>query len=237
MRACRPLARPFSCSGTGAAASCSTQPRRSRQPAPRAQRRRGTHGAARASGGAPPGAGPDPDPARGPGPPSLGGPQEGGLVGSGDPQAGQLGRRLGLALFGAATVALVTLTLSSGLSPAALVARLEALVDASGPAGPAVYIGAYAVSTTLFFPAALLTLGAGCRPPSQLLDALAHAGQCVSSGQWRHAAMATHGVPVRDQCSHQAAEALSETLNPNLFCNQTWRQERNNACGAECRCL
>ena len=160
VRACRPLARPFSCSGA-AAAGRRAQPRRSRRPAQRPQRTRGTRGAARASGGGPPDGDPDPDPAWGPGPLAPGGPEEGGPPNEGDQQAGQLGRRLGLVLFGAAAAALVTLTLSSGLSPAALVARLEALVDASGPAGPAVYIGAYAVSTTLFFPAALLTLGAG----------------------------------------------------------------------------
>ena len=164
VRQCRPLARPF---------GCRAQLRRSRRPAPRAQRHRGSRGAARASGGGPPGAGPDPDPARGPGPLAPGDPLEAGPSTTGPPQAWQLGRPLGLLLFGAATAALVTLTLSSGLSPAALVARLEALVDASGPAGPAVYIGAYAVSTTLFFPAALLTLGAGCRPPPQPLDAVA----------------------------------------------------------------
>ncbi|KAK9821468.1 hypothetical protein WJX81_006627 [Elliptochloris bilobata] len=72
-----------------------------------------------------------------------------------------MGRQLGLALFATAAAALLTLTLRSGLSPAALVAKLEAIVDASGAAGPAVYAGAYAVGTTLFFPAALLTLGAG----------------------------------------------------------------------------
>lgn len=196
MRACRPLTRPFICSGA-AAASCHAQPTRGRQPAQRPKRLRGTRWAARASGGGPPGGDPDPDPVRGSGPLAPRGPGEGGPLNDGDQQAGQLGRRLGLVLFGAAAAALVTLALSSGPSPAALVARLEALVDASGPAGPAVYIGAYAVSTTLFFPAALLTLGAGCGPPRP-------AGACSvrARGAWGATSERTPccGIPGRHQC-------------------------------------
>jgi len=85
-----------------------------------------------------------------------------GLAAESEPSS-QLGRQVGLTLFALAAAGVVTLTLRSGLSPAAAVARLEAIVDASGPAGPALFVAAYGVSTTLFFPAALLTLGAGAR--------------------------------------------------------------------------
>lgn len=135
---------------------------------------------ARALGGRPPGgdptrAQPAPPPAR---VPSAAAPRDPPLAGAGLPKSGapppegggggepggQLGKQLGVVLLAAAAAVVATLTVRSGASPAALVAKLEALVDASGPAGPAVFVGAYAVGTTLFFPAALLTLGAGCAP-------------------------------------------------------------------------
>ena len=208
-RACRPLARPFSCSGA-AAASRATQLRRSRRPAQRPQRTRGTRGAARASGGGAPGGDPDSGPARGAGPLAPGGPGEGGPPDEGDQQAGQLGRRVGLALFGAAAAALVTLTLSSGLSPAALVARLEALVDASGPAGPALYVGTYAVSTTLFFPAALLTLGAGCGPLDPAGACFLRAAGCLGIHLGAHTLLwRPSAPPVLRRCVAQAVAVMA----------------------------
>jgi hypothetical protein len=104
-------------------------------------------------------------------PPAGAGPRpDVGVAAESEPPS-QLGRQVGLALFGLAAAGVVTLTLRSGLSPAAAVARLEAIVDASGPAGPALFVAAYGVSTTLFFPAALLTLGAGaCLAPCPCLQ-------------------------------------------------------------------